>query len=288
MLCEICGAECADWRLDSENVLDRCIRCGHVHRDLMRAPAGARRHPWGGVGTFDRIRLALTWRSQERALVEVGLQVQDLLEIGFGAGLMMVRHLEQKRNVQGSEAEMLERPAGDDLLQRIVHHGVPAEKLELAPASLDLFYGIHVIEHLQDPRRVFAIAASALRPGGVVHFLTPAGDSAGLANFGAAWWNLEDPTHIRFFSPESLRLALAEAGFEEISVRRPWWDSIGVEAASSLRKLGIGAATEHGALGSGLGKLLLLALMPVFVVMRAVAPELRPSLEVIARRRADP
>ncbi len=283
--CEICKTPLNIWQLDSENELDLCPSCNHVERDMKRCPSGARRHPWGGVGAFDRFRLALTWRSQARALQKRNVDPKDLLEIGFGAGILLERHLTEGRNVQGSEAEMLERPVGDDLLQRIVHHKVCAEDLSLAPESIDLFYGVHVIEHLLDPCKVFATAAKSLRPNGVIHFVTPAGDSLGLKFFGTAWWNLEDPTHIRFFSPDSLKLALSKAGFDRIEIRRPWWDSLGVESASLLRRLGLGNNSEHGALGNSFGRVLLLMMMPLFFVLRTFVPKLRPSLEVVAQKR---
>ena len=78
---------------------------------------------------------------------------------------------------------------------------------------VDLVYGVHVIEHVDDVRRTLEVARSVLAPGGRLVLVTPAADSWGLRLFGESWWLLEDPTHVRFFTMRSLRLACEGAGF---------------------------------------------------------------------------
>ena len=78
---------------------------------------------------------------------------------------------------------------------------------------------------------------------------TPAGDSSGVDRYGAAWWMLEDPTHIRFFTADSLARAAERAGFVDIEVRRLLLDSLSVDAASLARAVRPGER-PRGVLGS--------------------------------------
>ena len=122
-----------------------------------------------------------------------------------------------------------------------------------------------------------------LRPGGRASFITPAGDSTGVERYGAAWWMLEDPTHIRFFSADSLARAAAKAGFVDIRVRRLLLDSLSVDAASLARAVRRGPR-PRGVLGSRRVLAAAVASVPLVVGQRLVSPRSRPTLQLIARR----
>jgi SAM-dependent methyltransferase len=279
-LCEACAADMAAWQLGPDCILWRCNSCGHVIRSLTECRAGARDHPWGGRGEFDRVRAALTLRSLRRILPD--RHPLDVLEIGFGRGILLSALLRDGHRVTGIDPGTLEAEVSEELLQRGTIHVQPAEEVDLTEGAFDLVYAVHVVEHLQDPAGVFASVHRALRPDGLFYLMTPNSESAGLRVFRKAWWNLEDPTHVRFFTPRSVGLMLRRAGFRRGRIRLPMWDSQTLEVSSLMRAFRRDSG-EHGVLGSKLALPLTAALLPVAMGARLVWPELSPSMEVVAR-----
>jgi 2-polyprenyl-3-methyl-5-hydroxy-6-metoxy-1,4-benzoquinol methylase len=262
-------------------ILWRCPGCGHVIRRAEDCHASARRHPWGGRGEFDRIRTALTIRSLRRASPRPA--PLDALEIGFGEGILLRALAAHGNRVSGIDPGALERGIPEDLPRIATLHLQPAETIELPEDAFDLIYGIHVVEHLGDPTAVLQAAHRWLRPGGLLYLMTPNGDSAGLKLFRDAWWNLEDPTHVRFYSPRSIATTLRAAGFRRGAVRIPWWDSQTVEVSSLIRMF-VRDPGEHGVMGLRWSAPLYAALVGPALLSRAVWPALSPSMEVLAWR----
>ncbi|WP_435198656.1 class I SAM-dependent methyltransferase [Janibacter sp. GS2] len=259
-------------------MVERCERCGHVLRDLGRCPADHRDLAYGGEPTLDRIRLDLT----HRELVREGVP-DRVFEIGYGAGSMLRRFRDAGAAVAGVDPDQLQvdvdpvvRAEGDLRVGGI-------EDTDGLPGDQDLVYGIHVLEHVTDPHRALAASLALLRPGGRASFLTPAGDGDGLGRYGAAWWMLEDPTHVRFFSADSLARAAADAGFVDIEVRRLLLDSLSVDAASLARALRP-RSRPRGVLGSRAVLVGAVASLPVVIGQRLVRPRSRATLQLIARR----
>lgn len=281
--CEVCGTDCHNAPYGAHVVLLRCPLCGHITRDLARAHAGARQHPWGGHRVLDRLRLWLTWRRMRRHL-PLNRRLR-ILELGFGAGDMLARLLREHHEVSGIERSLLDVPVRRDVVARVTLEYCAAEDAVLPRDAFDFVYAIHVIEHLQEPQRVFANVLRALRPGGVFYAVTPNAESLGLTLFGAHWWNLEDPTHVRFYSQRSAARALRAAGFATVSTRIVRRDSVTIEASSAVRALGSGDRA-HGVLHSSAGLIGVLGMTPASLVARAFVPRLSPSFELWAARGA--
>ncbi|MGH2557084.1 MAG: class I SAM-dependent methyltransferase [Actinomycetota bacterium] len=278
--CEACGVETRDWRVGPTCVLHRCPSCGHVERDLEECGKSARGHPWGGSGVLDRIRSTLALRSIDRLLQSrASLRV---LEIGFGEGMVLSGLMDRGHDVSGIDPGVLERDLPPSLRRRATIHAQPAEEVELPERSFDLIYGIHVVEHLRDPALVLRACHQALRPGGILYLMTPDAASDGLRLFGERWWNLEDPTHVRFFSPRSISIMLSRAGFRRARIRTPILDGLSIEISSLIRTIRP-RPNEHGVLGSRAVLPLYVLLAPVALAARALWPRLSPSMEVVAR-----
>ncbi len=255
-------------------------------RDPAVCPANHREHAWGGDGGFDRVRSALTLRSLRRAsAIRAESPRLRVLELGFGRGILLTRLLRDGHEVTGIDPGMLQRDLEPDLVAHGTLRAESAETADLGTSAFDLIYGVHVVEHLRDPAAVFHSCFEALRPGGALYLMTPDAESAGLRVFRDAWWNLEDPTHIRFFSPRSITGMLRAAGFERGRVRTPRWDSITLEISSLLRMVDRRPG-EHGILGEPWARPVYAALLPVAVAVRAAWPALSPSMEVITHRPA--
>ena len=206
----------------------------------------------------------------------------SVFEIGFGSGALLRRFHDDGAAISGVDPDQL----AVDVDPVVAEHGTlwscAVEEVPDAAVSADLVVGVHVIEHVSDPVVTMRKAASLLSHSGSLVLLTPAGDSWGPSTFGSAWWMLEDPTHVRFFTEESLRRLAQDAGLVDVSVDRLVLDSISVDVASAVRaRRPPGPA---GALASGAVRGAALATAPFVVGLRALAPHTRPTLRLTARR----
>lgn len=263
-----------------------CAGCGHLRRDMAGVATGARGHPWGGNSGFDRVRLALTMR-RIAGLFLGGGATPSVLDIGFGSGALLRQFLERGCRIAGVEKGMLDVGVDARVREegRLFWGGI--EDTAIPEGEFDLVVGIHLIEHVEDVRAFAAACLRALRPGGGLYLLTPNAASAGLSLFGGAWWNLEDPSHVRFFSAGSLRRLLESEGFGEVRAAAPAWDSVMVEINSLWRWLGLGAG-RHGVLSRGWVRAMDIALLPISLGARVMYPRLASSLEVVARKGGGP
>ena len=278
-VCEVCGDRLRERPLRGGGVLQECPTCGHLLRDLSAAPAGHREHAYGGEPTLDRIRLGLTYAALRRA----SPRPASVFEIGYGGGGLLRRFHDDGAEIGGADPDQLEV----DVDPVVRSHGrlwrSPVEELTQDDITSDLVYGIHVLEHVVDPARTLQVAFDLLRPGGVAQFLTPAGDSTGPRWYGDAWWMLEDPTHIRFFTADSLARLARAAGFVDVQVRRPVLDSVVTDVASVARVVTREPRPE-GALSSRPVLTLGAASTPVVLGARLLRPRMRPTLQLVARR----
>jgi SAM-dependent methyltransferase len=277
--CEVCGGATGRLLLRGGDTLARCADCGHLTRDLADAPADHRDHAYGGEPTLDAWRLALT----HRLLTRNRTPPRSVFEIGYGSGALLRRFLDAGATVAGTDPDQLEVAVDPLVRERGDLHTAPIEELTSAGDPVDLVYGIHVLEHVLDPMRTLQHAADLLAPGGIVQFLTPAGDSDGLRTYGRAWWMLEDPTHVRFFTAESLRRAAVSVGLTDVRVTRPALDSLVTDVAS-LTRLIRPRPRPHGVLAQRSVLAAGVATAPLVLAARAARPASRPTLHLTARR----
>jgi SAM-dependent methyltransferase len=94
----------------------------------------------------------------------------DLLDLGAGAGIV------PQMNFRGLGA----RVCGVDLDPRVVSNPAldegriaNAERIPYENARFDIVFSDNVLEHLEEPARVFREVARVLKPGGVFLFKTP-------------------------------------------------------------------------------------------------------------------
>jgi len=273
--CEVCGGGLVPLRLGPADVLDRCRECGHLHRDLGSCPAGHRDLAYGGDPGLDRARLALT----HRALTS-GTAPRSVFEVGYGSGALLRRFVDRGAAVGGVDPGQLGVEV-DPMVRKVgrLWNG-SVESLPEGWFEADLVVAVHVLEHVEDPVSTLRRAASALAPGGRLVVITPAGDSWGLRAHGRSWWMLEDPTHVRFFTAASLRLAAEAAGLRPMRVDRLVVDSLATDAASLARRAGAGgpggALAHRAVLGAAV------ASAPVVLGVRALAPRTRSTMRLVA------
>jgi SAM-dependent methyltransferase len=275
----VCGGPTADWVLGPGQVLDRCAECGHLRRDLHHCPAGARAAAWGGEARLDGVRLELTYRRIRRALPAPPHRVFD---VGHGTAALLRRFLDGGADVvDGTDPGSLGLTPDPVVAARGGLRHVPVEEVAPPAGGYDLVTAVHVVEHAPDPVRFVRACARLLAPGGSLVLLTPAGDSDGLRLFGPHWWMLEDPTHVRFFTADSLSRLVSAAGLRT-QVQRLVADSLAVEAASAWRRAG--RRPPEGVLPAAVTRATAVASLPLVLPARVLRPRLRPTLQAVARR----
>jgi 2-polyprenyl-3-methyl-5-hydroxy-6-metoxy-1,4-benzoquinol methylase len=159
---------------------------------------------------LSRLRTHLAWRA------DAGRSIQEIVCGALPAG-----------------AAILDIGCGDgsliDSLSRLGYHAIGVERdaqtlsrrdrkvlegsAESLPPELGTFDGIvfsHVLEHLVDPVMALTRAAALLKSHGLVFCEVPNNESAIAEQCGLAWWQLDTPRHLNFFTERSL-IRIAEA-----------------------------------------------------------------------------
>ena len=138
-----------------------------------------------------------------------------LLDVGCGNGAFLVRMRAAGWGVEGIEPDPEARAFATGA--GLTVHAGPLTTHPFGAAAFDAVTMNHVLEHLHEPREVLAACARVLRPGGVLWIAAPNGAATGLGRFGRHWFPLDPPRHLVFFTPRSLRDALSQAGFVDVS-----------------------------------------------------------------------
>jgi len=278
--CEVCNTEMKKWQISPDNVLLQCPNCLHIKRDIELCNANAREHAWGGSSFFDKIRNYLTYRQLVRIIKKTD---KNILEIGFGYGDILAKFFQNGDKINGVDLDALDISVNEIVKKNGTLTFGKVEEVQFNDEEFDLIYAIHLVEHLEDIKNVFDKCYNALKKDGVLFFITPNANSKGLKIFKDSWWNLEDPTHLRFFSEKSISLMLNKSGFKDIKTSIPIWDSVTVEINSLVRKINKKSKT-HGALNSLLVKIINIALLPFSMFIRLFCSKISSSLMVIAKK----
>jgi SAM-dependent methyltransferase len=232
-------------------------------------------HAMGGTSSRDRVRLAATYRRIRRAAR--GRTVESVYEVGYGSGGLLRMFLDDGCRVAGCDPGALEAHVDPEVRRRGVLTTDP-----VAPgtgAAADLVVAVHVVEHLPDVHDGLRAIMGMVRPGGLAFVTTPTTDCWGFRRFGESWWMLEDPTHERFYSEESLARGLLDAGATAVTVTRPALDSLGCDGASFVRTR---RWRGDAALDTRSGIVVSAAVAVPSLLSRAVSPAFRPVLDAVA------
>lgn len=162
------------------------------------------------VGRIDRwqqrFEAAIARRTWRRIAPHLPAHPQ-WLEVGVGSGTLLAYAAGRGASVSGCDLS-----AAVCRHVRATHgvamvHG-PVSALPVA-ACFDVVVMNHVLEHTGDPVAVLQQIRSRLRPGGIVHIAVP-----NVASWNArfAGWTSYVPYHLVYFTPDTLRRAVEQAG----------------------------------------------------------------------------
>jgi SAM-dependent methyltransferase len=139
-----------------------------------------------------------------------------LLDLGCWVGFLLAEARERGWEGVGVEpSEFASRYGRDELGLDI--RTEPLEDAELEPGGFDAAVMGDVIEHFPDPGAALDRLRPALRRGGVLALALPDAGSGLARAMGARWWSVI-PTHVHYFTRDSVELLLARHGFETLRV----------------------------------------------------------------------
>jgi len=190
-----------------------------------------------GLGTWHRDLLLVL----DKHLIS--LKNKTVLDIGCGEGTLMLELAKRGAQVEGIDLS-------DEAVQLCQKRDLKAQKLDFLATELpwsdyfDMATASEVIEHLFDPYLFLARSNQVLKNKGLLLITTP--------NFSYYRWligylkgktptQLQNPTHIRFFTKQFLQLLLEKQGFQVIEIlclyHKRWLQLFG--------KIGLSSLVEH-------------------------------------------
>lgn len=181
-----------------------------------------------GDGFLLRALMAAAWRLDRgaeptpawwRSLVPAGAKA--CLEIGCGDGSNLVQVAPYVEAVVGIEPDPDARAAAAARGIRVLDGLAETLPDGLEPESFDLVLIAHVLEHCRDPIAALANARRLLRPGGTLMVETPNSAALGCQSRREAWYWLDVPRHLNFFTEESLRTLCTHVGL--VPQRAEFW-----------------------------------------------------------------
>jgi SAM-dependent methyltransferase len=251
----------------------RCERCGHMQ--LERMPSDAELgEAYGDAASDDYVEEEAGQRATARAALE---QIERhsggagaLVDLGCWVGFLLAEARDRGWRTLGVEpsefasAYARERLKLDVLTADLMTAPVPDGEWDAVVLG-------DVIEHLPRPGDALDRIAKLLRPGGVVYMTLPDAGSRLARLMGARWWSVL-PTHLQYFTRDSMAALLRRHGFEPLAVRtapkaftvRYYLDRIG----GYSRPLGDGLVRAASAVG---------------VADRIWGPDFRDRMAVVAR-----
>lgn len=227
-VCVCCTSRCSSPHLPG---LRRCLQCGHVWAAMTLSAEhlcrlyGRSYFEGNEYSNYcsEAAALECNFRCRMAELARYVPQGARLREIGCAYGYFLWLASQQYK-VDGCEVS-----------EHAAEHARQLHGLEVAVGDYlampltgpyDAICMWDTIEHLSAPDRYVGKAASELRSGGVLALST--GDiSSRLARWrGARWRLIHPPTHLHYFTADSIRVLLSRCGFHVLEITYPtFWRS---------------------------------------------------------------
>jgi SAM-dependent methyltransferase len=222
-------------------IVHHCPRCGlHFGEDEVVTATGdvgsvdtSPHHFSTLLNELDALRAAFAELMDRRwpyFTERLGAAPRHWLEIGPGNGLLSDVVTSRGGTWRGCEIDlaMATEMAGRGL--DVVHGDfatMDARSL-FTPAvadqgGFDVIFFSQVLEHVRSPDRFLENAVAALRPGGMIYVDVPSDDGLTatvrrLNKWGQSYGEVVPPYHMIAYSGKTLRYALTNAGFDDVSV----------------------------------------------------------------------
>jgi SAM-dependent methyltransferase len=168
---------------------------------------------------LERLRVHLAWRLDRGGDLDAtwfarrfGSKPRRVLDLGCGSGGVLADLQTAGHDVAGVEPDGRARAVAVGRGLKVYPGTAEGLPPEMRGRRFDVVILSHVLEHCADPLAVVRSAAGLLEPGGSLAVETPNNAALGLARAGVAWYFLDAPRHLHFFTPQSLRTVCARGG----------------------------------------------------------------------------
>ncbi len=221
--CPLCSAQIAKKKhQEGDYAMVRCLECGFIYQN-PRPPEEQRLESYQGYLPQAKEEIEAWGRMMEPVfrkaadLIEHDMPRGRLLDVGTGYGFFLALMHARGWEVKGLEASLTgarygQKRWGLSILPQ------PWEKASFPDEEFDVVTALYVIEHLPDPLAFLREVHRVLRPGGMIVLryphTTPIKTILSLMKIKNCLYHL--PFHLSDFSPQSMRRALAKAGFTQI------------------------------------------------------------------------
>jgi SAM-dependent methyltransferase len=251
----------------------RCQVCGHMQ--LERMPEEAKlSDAYGEATSEDYLEEETGQRATARALlerIEAHAEIGALVDLGCWVGFLLDEARSRGWKTVGVEPS--EFAAGYATAQL----GLDVRNEDLFDAELGeerfnaVFMG-DVIEHIPAAGEAVERAGVLLSPGGVLAMALPDAGSRVARVLGRRWWSVI-PTHVHYFTRNSMARLLSRHGFEIVELRT-------APKAFTVRYY----LSRAGGYREGLGRVLVASAERLGAANHLWAPDFRDRMLVIARR----
>ncbi len=261
--------------------LVRCTSCGHRQTEPMPADA-VLESAYSDAASDDYVEEEAGQReTARRALARIERHLvpesgngaprsRKLLDLGCWVGFLLSEASDRGWEAVGVEPSQFASEYARERLGLDVRTG----DLLTSPLPLAHYDAIvmgDVIEHLPRPGEALDRMAALLRPGGVAWMALPDAGSLVARGLGRRWWSVI-PTHVQFFTHESIRTLLERHGWEVL------------EIATAPKAFSVRYYLERvGGYSPVVAKVLVRGARAARVAERMWAPDFRDRMAVIAR-----
>lgn len=223
IFCDVCGQ--SHWK-KRDKLLIECEICGLVRAKVNPSQAELNKYYsqdyYFGQEYFDYIqdRKAIERNFQKRidVLGKYFSKKSKCLEIGCAYGFFLHLMNGKVRSIEGYDVSS---DAIKYARQTLKTKAYDKDFLTVPASQIDTIFMWDVIEHLRNPDKYIEKIAGSLKKNG--HLILTTGDigSAMAKARGSKWRMIHPPTHLFYFSAESMKKLLGKHGLEIVSITHP-------------------------------------------------------------------
>jgi SAM-dependent methyltransferase len=255
----------------------RCPACGHMQLDAFPSEEELAAQ-YAGASSEDYIEEEAGQRATARrmlAKLERQAAPGRLLDLGPWVGFYMAEAQARGWTPTGIEPSAFASAYARDRLGLDVRTEDLYEA-DLPESSFDAVLMGDVLEHLTRTDEALERVRGWLLPDGVLVLLLPNAGSHLARLLGRRWWSVI-PTHVHYFTPNSIKRMLARHGFEVVDVSTD-------PKAFTVRYY----LDKGGGYAPRLSRMLVRTAEAVGIADRIWAPDFRDRMTVIARVASEP
>lgn len=214
--CELCGPTQLRLFLEKNGFrLLQCQNCGLVFQDPSAVTLDLNEFYQDRYRPEDFLpqRPAKVRKShRELRLLERLISGRELIDVGCSYGFFVDVARQRGWNAKGVEVSQMAAEFARQTYGLEIFHGY-LEQAAFPAESFDVVTIRHVLEHVPEPLAMLAEARRILKPGGLLLVAVPNVNCLGFKVAGVDWWWIDPPTHLYYFTPQTLQRALESAGF---------------------------------------------------------------------------